>query len=53
MPPHFMRMSGIYLVVMGIGGHRVLDMPTWLSVWNVVMGVLLIACATSNGAGEE
>jgi hypothetical protein len=46
-------MMGHALIVMGIGGLLVLDMPTLLSVWNIVLGVVLTAYAMSNGSKEE
>jgi hypothetical protein len=39
--------SGSVLVVMGIGALLVLDTPTWLGVWNIVMGAAALLYARS------
>jgi hypothetical protein len=53
MSPKFLLMAGYVLIVMGIGGLLVLDMPTWLGVWNLVLGVAVIAYATSKQGKEK
>ncbi|MCT2592224.1 hypothetical protein LHJ74_20350 [Streptomyces sp. N2-109] len=52
MSPKFFQMAGYVLVLMGIGQLIALDTPTWLSVWNIIMGVAAIAFASANKAKE-
>lgn len=38
---------GVFLILMGIADLRVLDMPTWLGVWNLVAGALTVLFGAS------